>query len=56
MQLSDIVESHIAQSLQELRDPSKFARWENGERADEEAKRIVSLLLAEHVKALEGKK
>ncbi len=57
MQISDIAEEHVARSIQEMWDLGKLATWKNGERADEEAKRIVSLLLAEHVKALEqGKK
>ncbi len=56
MQLSEVVQSHIAQSLEEMRDPAKFCRWEDGRRAEEEAQKIVAVVLAERIKALEAKK
>lgn len=45
----------IARSLEEMRDPEKFARWENGDRAREEASNIVSAIVAEAVEELEQK-
>ncbi len=56
MQLSDVIQSHIAQSLEEMRDPAKFRRWEDGTRAEEEAQKIVAAVLAERIKSLEAKK
>jgi len=53
MQLSEVIESHIAMSLEDMRDPTKFVRWGNGERAKEEAEKIVAAALAEKMKTLE---
>ncbi len=49
----DFAEKHVSQSLDEMRDPKKFDRWNNGERAKEQASEIVSSLLAEAHEALE---
>lgn len=47
-----IAEQHIAQSLEEMKDPAKFDRWQNGERAKEQAEKIVTEMAAEANQAL----
>lgn len=42
-----IVGEHIAQSLREMRDPAKFHSWLDGQRAKEEAKTIVAMIVEE---------
>jgi hypothetical protein len=38
---------HVAQSLEELRDPEKRERWLNGTRAKEQAAAIVARIIAD---------
>ena len=48
-----LAEQHVKQSLAEMADASKRDRWENGERAKEQAEAIVSLFVAEAHKVFE---
>lgn len=55
--MSELIEGiaarHVAQSLEELRDPAKHDRWASGERASDEAREIVSALLQAAIQRLE---
>lgn len=53
--VSEIAEKHVARSLEEMSDPDKVDRWENGERADEQAAEIVTQVLSEALQVLEQK-
>lgn len=45
--VEQIAARHVAQSLDDLKDPARCERWANGERAREQAQEIVAQVLAE---------
>jgi len=47
---------HVAQSLDELRDPDKRSRWIDGSRAKEQAEAIVARIIADALGRIEGRK
>jgi hypothetical protein len=52
----ELAAEHVAQSLEEMRDDTKRDRWQNGERAREQATAIVSRMVADAVRRLEQTK
>jgi ATP-dependent protease ClpP protease subunit len=53
---NELAAEHVAQSLDEMRDDTKRDRWQNGERAREQAAAIVSRMVADAVRRLEQEK
>jgi F0F1-type ATP synthase membrane subunit b/b' len=53
---NELAAEHVAQSLDEMRDDTKRDRWQNGERAREQAAAIVSRMVADAVRLIEQEK
>lgn len=51
--MRSIVERHVRQSLDEMREPSKASQWANGTRAQTQAEEIASAIVAGALHRLE---